>query len=260
MASQLGSSELKSQVRTPRGRGGVHRVDTVQRGRSTRGQGRGLPLSPLKPVHDDSLCCLPPATGPRLPMIVYREGEPLHELTTYLEGEGGGPQSVEVRFRSQPSLYFRFAPHPSSPLPAPSAPQVRIPAHSLTSQNRQVRSRQLWGSDIYTSDSDLVAVLMHYGYIHHTGEFGARQSHATVPIPKLPKTAPWPPPRSPLIPRPSVSPPQCPSPCATWPRCVSWCAPCPPRPPTPPPPATPSAPAPGQFQPLGAPIPWRRRG
>jgi len=73
-------------------------------------------------------------------MIMYREGEPLHELSTFLEGEGDGPQSVEVR----------------------------IPVQYLTSQNRQVRSRQLWGSDTYTSDSDLVAVLMHYGYIHHT--------------------------------------------------------------------------------------------
>lgn len=46
--------------------------------------------------------------------------------------------------------------------------QVRIASHFLTSNNRQVRSRQLWGSDIYTSDSDLVAVLMHFGYVHHT--------------------------------------------------------------------------------------------
>lgn len=46
--------------------------------------------------------------------------------------------------------------------------QVRIASHFLTSNNRQVRSRQLWGSDVYTSDSDLVAVLMHFGYVHHT--------------------------------------------------------------------------------------------
>lgn len=48
--------------------------------------------------------------------------------------------------------------------------QVRIPAHFVTSNNRQVRSRQLWGSDVYTCDSDLVAVLMHYGYLYHTSE------------------------------------------------------------------------------------------
>jgi hypothetical protein len=30
-----------------------------------------------------------------------------------------------------------------------------------------VRARQLWGNDIYTQDSDLVAVLMHCGFYNH---------------------------------------------------------------------------------------------
>jgi hypothetical protein len=47
-------------------------------------------------------------------------------------------------------------------------PQVRIPAHCLTSNNRHVRARQLWGTDVYTEDSDLVAVLMHCGYWYHS--------------------------------------------------------------------------------------------
>lgn len=50
----------------------------------------------------------------------------------------------------------------------PPPPQVRIPAHCLTSNNRHVRARQLWGSDVYTEDSDLVAVLMHCGYWYHS--------------------------------------------------------------------------------------------
>ena len=33
-----------------------------------------------------------------------------------------------------------------------------------------MRARQLWGSDVYTEDSDLVAVLMHCGYWYHTRE------------------------------------------------------------------------------------------
>ena len=32
------------------------------------------------------------------------------------------------------------------------------------STNLQVRTRQVWGTDTYTSDSDLVAVLMHGGW------------------------------------------------------------------------------------------------
>lgn len=31
----------------------------------------------------------------------------------------------------------------------------------------QVRARQLWGNEIYTQDSDLVAVLMHCGFYNH---------------------------------------------------------------------------------------------
>ena len=50
-------------------------------------------------------------------------------------------------------------------------PQVRIPANAITSSNPQVRARQLWGADVYTEDSDLVAVLMHTGHytvsVHH---------------------------------------------------------------------------------------------
>ena len=48
---------------------------------------------------------------------------------------------------------------------------MRIPANAITSSNPQVRARQLWGADVYTEDSDLVAVLMHTGHytvsVHH---------------------------------------------------------------------------------------------
>ncbi|MCL7039629.1 hypothetical protein MKW94_018318 [Papaver nudicaule] len=46
--------------------------------------------------------------------------------------------------------------------------EIRIPAECVTSTNRQVKSGQLWGTDIYTDDSDLVAVLMHIGYCRLT--------------------------------------------------------------------------------------------
>jgi len=42
--------------------------------------------------------------------------------------------------------------------------EVKIPAECTVSTNLQVRTRQVWGTDTYTSDSDLVAVLMHTGY------------------------------------------------------------------------------------------------
>ncbi|CAK0783186.1 hypothetical protein CVIRNUC_006385 [Coccomyxa viridis] len=76
--------------------------------------------------------------GEHLPVLYYKEGERLSELSNYVrEWED---QLVEVR----------------------------IPAASLTNGNRQVRARQLWGNEIYTQDSDLVAVIMHLGYYNHS--------------------------------------------------------------------------------------------
>uniref|UniRef100_A0A2P2KGR2 Zinc finger CCCH domain-containing protein 13 n=1 Tax=Rhizophora mucronata TaxID=61149 RepID=A0A2P2KGR2_RHIMU len=46
--------------------------------------------------------------------------------------------------------------------------EIWIPAEHVTATNRQVRGGQLWGTDIYTDDSDLVAVLMHTGYCRPT--------------------------------------------------------------------------------------------
>ncbi|KAL9324257.1 hypothetical protein ACSQ67_009114 [Phaseolus vulgaris] len=46
--------------------------------------------------------------------------------------------------------------------------EIRIPAENVTATNRQVRGGQLWGTDVYTYDSDLVAVLMHTGYCRPT--------------------------------------------------------------------------------------------
>ncbi|KAK3130059.1 hypothetical protein QOZ80_6BG0488370 [Eleusine coracana subsp. coracana] len=46
--------------------------------------------------------------------------------------------------------------------------EFRIPAEFVTSASRQVKGAQLWGTDIYTNDSNLVAVLMHTGYCSST--------------------------------------------------------------------------------------------
>ena len=80
-------------------------------------------------------------TTSRRPTIVYRPGQTLDALVEHLtSGPKGGVQKVEVR----------------------------APGQFVCSGNHKVRGRQLWGCDVYTSDSDLVAVLMHCGYLHHT--------------------------------------------------------------------------------------------
>lgn len=43
--------------------------------------------------------------------------------------------------------------------------EVRIQAKYLSLHNREVSTRQLWGTDIYTEDSDAVAILRHCGRI-----------------------------------------------------------------------------------------------
>ncbi|XP_062158865.1 uncharacterized protein LOC133866374 [Alnus glutinosa] len=83
--------------------------------------------------------------------VVYKVGECMQELIKLwkeykaLEAEKSGESSS-----NGPTL------------------EIRIPAEHVTATNRQVRGGQLWGTDIYTDDSDLVAVLMHTGYCRPT--------------------------------------------------------------------------------------------
>mmetsp|Transcript_26966 Transcript_26966/g.51389 ORF Transcript_26966/g.51389 Transcript_26966/m.51389 type:complete len:409 (+) Transcript_26966:186-1412(+) len=74
--------------------------------------------------------------GEKPPVLQYCEGEPLRDLHKYL-GEGYDDGMLV---------------------------EVCVPASSVTSSNRQVRQRQLWGTNVYTDDSDLVAVLTHTGF------------------------------------------------------------------------------------------------
>jgi len=48
--------------------------------------------------------------------------------------------------------------------------EIRIPATNLTRNSYEIAKRRLWGDGIYTSDSDIVAILL------HTGKFPVRQA------------------------------------------------------------------------------------
>lgn len=43
--------------------------------------------------------------------------------------------------------------------------EMRIPSKYLNSRNREVVLRQLWGTEVYTDDSDVIAILQHSGKI-----------------------------------------------------------------------------------------------
>ncbi|KAF8046982.1 hypothetical protein N665_3277s0001 [Sinapis alba] len=84
-------------------------------------------------------------------VVVYKVGECLQELIKlWKEYESSQPDKSGDFASNGPTL------------------EVRIPAEHVTATNRQVRGGQLWGTDIYTDDSDLVAVLMHTGYCRPT--------------------------------------------------------------------------------------------
>lgn len=85
--------------------------------------------------------------------VVYRVGECMQEIIKlWKEFEASkGTNTGESSSVAGPTL------------------EIRIPAEHVTTTNRQVKGSQLWGTDIYTDDSDLVAVLMHTGYYRPTG-------------------------------------------------------------------------------------------
>ncbi|KAK6921450.1 Histone deacetylation protein Rxt3 [Dillenia turbinata] len=88
---------------------------------------------------------------PEVSTVVYKVGECMQELIKlWKEYESSQVENNGESTNSGPTL------------------EIRIPAEHVTATNRQLRGGQLWGTDIYTDDSDLVAVLMHTGYCRPT--------------------------------------------------------------------------------------------
>ncbi|XP_058110960.1 uncharacterized protein LOC131253823 isoform X2 [Magnolia sinica] len=88
---------------------------------------------------------------PEVSTVVYKAGECMQELIKlWKEFEASEDNKNGESSHNGPTL------------------EIRVPAEYVTATNRQVRGGQLWGTDIYTDDSDLVAVLMHTGYCRPT--------------------------------------------------------------------------------------------
>ncbi|KAK9162092.1 hypothetical protein Syun_002994 [Stephania yunnanensis] len=83
--------------------------------------------------------------------VVYKAGECMQELLKlWKQFEASQENRNDESSQAGPTL------------------EIRVPAEYVTATNHQVRGGQLWGTDIYTDDSDLVAVLMHTGYCRPT--------------------------------------------------------------------------------------------
>ncbi|XP_061369463.1 uncharacterized protein LOC133312306 [Gastrolobium bilobum] len=82
--------------------------------------------------------------------VVYKVGESMQELIKLWKEYESSQSQMEKNGESSnnggPTL------------------EICIPSEYVTATNRKVRGGQLWGTDVYTYDSDLVAVLMHTGY------------------------------------------------------------------------------------------------
>ncbi|KAL9254269.1 hypothetical protein AKJ16_DCAP03730 [Drosera capensis] len=88
---------------------------------------------------------------PEVSTVLYKVGECMLELAKlWKEYEASLADKTDRSLQNAPTL------------------EIRIPAEYVTATNRQVRGGQLWGTDVYTDDSDLVAVLMHTGYCRPT--------------------------------------------------------------------------------------------
>ena len=59
--------------------------------------------------------------------------------------------------------------------------QVHVSKDSMSNVNNLVRSRQLWGNEVYTQDSDLLAVLMHQGFFNQQVRCGADPAPESCP-------------------------------------------------------------------------------
>ncbi|XP_052620976.1 uncharacterized protein LOC111921911 [Lactuca sativa] len=93
--------------------------------------------------------------------VIYRVGECMQELIKlWKEYESSAPDKMSETSQSQSQSQTQTQTGPTL--------EIRIPAEHVSATNRQVKGGQLWGTDIYTDDSDLVAVLMHTGYCRPT--------------------------------------------------------------------------------------------
>ncbi|KAH6558418.1 hypothetical protein KP509_1Z065200 [Ceratopteris richardii] len=99
--------------------------------------------------------------------IIYRPGEHMPELTKLWKEYESSKNGEGMSLVQGPTI------------------EIRIPAKLVTTQNHQVKGSQLWGTDVYTDDSDLVAVIMHTGYYRPSAcqpPFSVQELRVTVRV------------------------------------------------------------------------------
>ncbi|ONM25085.1 hypothetical protein ZEAMMB73_Zm00001d006789 [Zea mays] len=141
---------------------------SVQRRRMVRPRGGGSQASQRDPRFRSRTRDGEGSGKSEVSAILYKAGECMQELLKSWKDFEATQEATNVEsLQNGPTL------------------EIRIPAEFVTSTNRQVKGAQLWGTDIYTNDSDLVAVLMHTGYCSPTSSpppSAIQELHATVQV------------------------------------------------------------------------------
>nr|XP_024369246.1 myb-like protein X isoform X3 [Physcomitrium patens]XP_024369247.1 myb-like protein X isoform X3 [Physcomitrium patens]XP_024369248.1 myb-like protein X isoform X3 [Physcomitrium patens] len=119
---------------------GVHQRKRMLRPRAQSNPANRDPRSRFRPEDSEGTQGRPESL-----FINYRPGEGIPELAKFRKEYESG-ERISSANGSGPTV------------------EIRIPAEYATTNNRQIRGSQLWGTDIYTDDSDIVAVLLHTGY------------------------------------------------------------------------------------------------
>jgi hypothetical protein len=93
-----------------------------------------------------------------------------------VEASGTPANALEVRYREGESFASKLTLSDGDAVHGSRSTvlEVCVPAGAATGANARLRARQLWGTDVYTADSDIVAVLTHCGYY--------RPSPAAAPV------------------------------------------------------------------------------
>lgn len=86
--------------------------------------------------------------------------KPHHEKKRHHHHRDGKGREKEKEKDATPIMNLLYMPGGSLPHPlrlVGKVVDIRIPAKYLTTKNREVATRQVWGTDVYTEDSDIVA-------------------------------------------------------------------------------------------------------
>lgn len=76
------------------------------------------------------------------------------------------PNEVQALVAAEKFLYKPGVPWPDLSPYLQQLIEIRVAKEYINPKNKQVIARNLWGNDIYTSDSDIVAVIHHIGLIN----------------------------------------------------------------------------------------------